>query len=67
MVDIGKYIIATGIFLVLLGVLFIVGFRGLPGDVVIHKGNFTFFFPIVTSIVLSLILSLVLYLLKDMK
>lgn len=35
----------------------------LPGDVLIKKGNVTFFLPIVTSIILSLILSLLLNLL----
>ena len=31
----------------------------LPGDIVIKKGNTTFYFPIVTSILLSLVLSLI--------
>nr|WP_205597598.1 MULTISPECIES: DUF2905 domain-containing protein [Neobacillus] len=33
----------------------------LPGDIVIKKGNTTFYFPIVTSIVLSIVLSLIFY------
>ncbi|MBE3574112.1 MAG: DUF2905 family protein [Firmicutes bacterium] len=36
----------------------------LPGDVVIHKGSFTFFLPITTSILLSLLLTLILWLLR---
>ena len=32
----------------------------LPGDVVVRKKNFTFYFPIVTSLLLSLVLTLVL-------
>ncbi|WP_075982426.1 DUF2905 domain-containing protein [Bacillus massilinigeriensis] len=51
-------------------ILFAVGFLmqfihigKLPGDLIIKKGNTTFYFPIVTSIVLSLLLSLVFYLL----
>ncbi len=31
----------------------------LPGDIVIRKGNFVFFFPIVTSLILSLIFTLI--------
>lgn len=34
----------------------------LPGDLVIQKGNFTFYFPVVTCLLISLILSLLLYL-----
>ncbi|MFQ5674607.1 MAG: DUF2905 domain-containing protein, partial [bacterium] len=33
----------------------------LPGDILIQKKNFTFYFPIATSILLSFILSLFLY------
>lgn len=35
----------------------------LPGDILIQKDNFTFYFPIGTSILISIILSLVLTLL----
>jgi Protein of unknown function (DUF2905) len=33
----------------------------LPGDILIKKGNTTFYFPVVTSIVLSIVLSLILF------
>jgi len=36
----------------------------LPGDIVVERGNFTVYFPIVTSILLSLILSGLLWLLR---
>ena len=36
----------------------------LPGDIVVERGHFSFYFPIVTSILLSLILSGVLWLLR---
>jgi hypothetical protein len=49
-------------------VIFVIGFimqfinlGRLPGDVVIKKGNATFYFPIVTSIVLSIVLSAIFY------
>jgi hypothetical protein len=36
----------------------------LPGDILIKKENFTFYFPIVTCLLLSAIISLILYLFK---
>jgi len=36
----------------------------LPGDILVRRGNFTFYFPIVTSIVISLLLTLVISLLR---
>ena len=62
MADLGKLIIGAGIVLVVLGTLILLFGRigGLPGDIHIRRGNFTFFFPIVTCIVLSLVLTLVL-------
>jgi len=32
----------------------------LPGDILIRRKNFTFYFPIVTSIIVSIILSILL-------
>ncbi|GAA5344800.1 DUF2905 domain-containing protein [Planifilum fimeticola] len=64
-----KFLIVTGVVLVVIGLLWQVGGRWfhlgrLPGDIVIEKENFRFYFPIVTSILLSVVLSLVLYLLR---
>ena len=59
--------------LIVLGILFIVAglaiklgvpIGRLPGDIVIRRGNSTFYFPIVTCIVVSLVLSLIGILLK---
>jgi len=33
----------------------------LPGDIVIKKGNFTFYFPLGLSIIISIILTLIMY------
>lgn len=64
MASIGKTIMMVGFVLVILGGLLTLasrlGFGKLPGDIVISKGNFTFYFPLATSIVLSLVLSLIL-------
>lgn len=62
----GKILIVIGIGFVALGGLFLlfkhVPFFGkLPGDILIEKKNFTFYFPLGTSIFLSILLSLILY------
>lgn len=36
----------------------------LPGDIVIKKGNSTFYFPIATSILISIVLSVIFYFLR---
>jgi hypothetical protein len=63
---IGKYLIIFGIFLILLGGIFMlagkVSWLGrLPGDILIKKENFTLYFPITTCILASIILSLIFY------
>jgi len=65
----GKLMIFAGIFLLILGILFFFGDKipiigKLPGDIYIKKKNFTFYFPIVTSILISLLISLILYLFR---
>ena len=40
------------------------GLGRLPGDIVVHRGNFTFYAPITTCILVSLVLSLILWLLS---
>ncbi|MDH4258180.1 MAG: DUF2905 domain-containing protein [Candidatus Aminicenantes bacterium] len=52
--------ILIGLILRLMGKLKWVG--RLPGDIVIQKGNFTFYFPLVTCLLASLFLSLLLFL-----
>lgn len=64
----GKMLLGMGLFLALLGLL-IMGmgklfpFGRLPGDIYVQKGNFTFYFPLLSSILLSLILTIILNLL----
>lgn len=36
----------------------------LPGDIYIKRDNFTFYFPLATSVVISVVVSLLLYLLS---
>ena len=59
--EFGKLLIFLGIILIVAG-LFISFVGRLPGDIYIKKENFTFYFPITTSIVLSIVLSFLLYL-----
>jgi hypothetical protein len=59
----GKMLILLGVFIILIGFLLLVGEKipwigRLPGDIIIRKKNFTFYFPIVTSILISIILTL---------
>lgn len=67
--QLGKILITVGIVFVVLGTLLMFSDRlsflrigRLPGDVIYRRGNFTFYFPIVTSIVLSLLLTLAFWL-----
>jgi len=67
--DFGRMLIVMGLVLLVLGVLFSFGGRlfglgRLPGDIVIRRGNFTFYFPLMTSILLSLGLTVLLWLLR---
>jgi uncharacterized membrane protein YkgB len=59
----GKMLILLGVFIILIGILLLIGEKipwigRLPGDIIIRKKNFTFYFPIVTSILISIILTL---------
>ena len=66
--DLGKILIAVGLLIALAGVVVLLVGRvpwigRLPGDIHIERGNFTFYFPLATSLLLSVVLTLVLYLL----
>jgi hypothetical protein len=67
--NIGKLLIIGGFALLVVGVILLffnkIPFLGkLPGDILVKKENFSFYFPVVTSIVLSIILSLIVYLIR---
>ena len=62
MSDLGKLLIALGGLIVLVGVVLMLfdripGVGRLPGDIVVRRGNFTFYFPLATSLILSLLLT----------
>ena len=60
----GKILIALGIVLVIVGLALTYGPKipwlgKLPGDISIKKDNFSFYFPITTSIIISIILTII--------
>lgn len=64
--ELGKLFLLVGaIFLVIGAAVLLAGklpFVGrLPGDIVIQRRNFTFYFPLTTSILLSILLTLLFY------
>ncbi|MEW5758414.1 MAG: DUF2905 domain-containing protein [Candidatus Omnitrophota bacterium] len=62
-----KIFIFLGVVFVLIGLgLFVLNklhfpLGRLPGDIIIKKENFSFYFPITTSIIISIVLSMIFY------
>ena len=66
--EIGRMLVVFGLLIALVGVaLLLVGrvpwLGRLPGDIHIQRGNWTFYFPLSTSLVLSVVLTLILWVL----
>jgi hypothetical protein len=63
-----KILIAAGILILIIGFLWPwivkLPFGKLPGDIVVDKPNFKFFFPITSMILVSVIISLIIWLIK---
>jgi hypothetical protein len=66
--DVRKALIAVGVVLVAVGLLWPfltrLGLGRLPGDIAIERGNFRFYFPLVTSLVISVVLTLLFWLFR---
>ncbi len=65
MPEIGRLLVIVGIFVVVVGLVFMLGARipflgRLPGDISLTRGNTHFYFPLATSLILSLALTLLL-------
>jgi hypothetical protein len=66
MENIGRYLIIGGVILILVGGGFYLAAKfglplgRLPGDIRIGNGNFTFYFPLATSILISVLLTILL-------
>ena len=63
--DISRFLITLGLAILVIGLLWPVlgkiGLGRLPGDIVIRRDNFSFYFPIVTCLLVSVALSLILW------
>jgi len=61
---VAKFLIIFGLITILIGVVLLLfgkipWFGKLPGDIIIQRRNFTFYFPLATSIILSIALTLI--------
>lgn len=62
-----KMLILSGLVLIVLGLAFAgkLGPLGrLPGDIAVERQNFSFYFPLATSILLGIVLSVILWLIR---
>jgi len=69
MSDIGKLLVVFGLLIAVVGLVLmfagrIPGVGRLPGDIYIQRGNWTFYFPLATSLILSVVLTVVLWLIS---
>ena len=66
--DLRRILIVAGIILLVAGLLWPyltrLGLGRLPGDIVIERQNFRFYFPLVTSLVISVVLTLLFWLFR---
>jgi hypothetical protein len=67
--ELGKMLFVFGGVIALVGLMLWMGFgKGrlgrLPGDIQYSRGNFTFYFPLVTCILVSLLLTFLLWLFR---
>ena len=62
----GKLLVVIGVIIAGVGVLVMLGLPigRLPGDITVKRGNFTFYFPLATSIIASILLTLLMSLLR---
>lgn len=70
--QLGKLLILAGMVMLVLGLLFywnekIPWLGKLPGDIIVKKKNFTFYFPIVTCLVISLVMTLLFFVFNRLK
>ena len=63
-----KLLIILGVILIAVGVAWLIGERlglgRLPGDILIERGNFKLYIPVMTSVIISIVLSLILWLIN---
>ena len=69
MPEFGKMLVVLGLLIAVVGAALWSGFGAgwfgrLPGDIRIEKGNFGFYFPVVTCIVVSIVLTVIMSLFR---
>ncbi len=69
MADFGKFLILFGTVVMVVGVILLISPKipwlgRLPGDILIRRKNFNFYFPLATSIILSVILTVLINLFR---
>jgi hypothetical protein len=69
MSEMGKVLVIAGLMMTAVGLILWSGFgRGwvgrLPGDIHYSRGNFSFYFPVITCLLASLVLTLLLWLFR---
>jgi hypothetical protein len=66
--NVSRILIVAGVILVIVGLtwplLARLGLGRLPGDIMVERGNFRFYFPLVTSLVVSVFLTLLFWLFR---
>lgn len=60
---VSRFLVTLGILLVLVGIVWPflqrIGIGRLPGDIVVEREGFRFYFPVVTSLLISLLITLI--------
>jgi hypothetical protein len=67
--QLGKVLIGIGLLIVVMGGVLAFGgrmawFGRLPGDIYVERGNWSFYFPLATSVLVSVVLSLLVWLIS---
>ncbi len=67
--DLGRSLIVFGAIAILIGLVLLVapripGLGRLPGDILVRRDNFTFYFPLATGLIVSIVVTLLLNLFR---
>jgi hypothetical protein len=64
--NVQRVLIGLGLLILIVGIAWPMlsrsGLGRLPGDIVVNRGNTTFYFPLVTCLIVSIVLSVLLWL-----
>jgi Protein of unknown function (DUF2905) len=73
MIGLGKLLLLLGCIFAVIGIVVLIAGRvglplgRLPGDIVYHGKNTTFYFPLATSIILSVVLTLLFWIINHVR